>query len=76
MSVPGTSINHLTDLTPALLLQAAQEIVRRRPQSTLVKNDVGNLAVIDDGEYVGFIDLRTGEVDLSWAVPTEEASNG
>lgn len=60
-------VNRLTDLTPALLLQAAQEITRLRPESTLVKNEVGNLAVVDGGEYVGFIDLRTGEVDLSWA---------
>lgn len=43
-------------------LRVACELVQLRdPDAELVKNQVGNLAVISNGEYVGFIDLRTGE---------------
>jgi hypothetical protein len=52
----------LPDMTPAQLLAGASEVARRWPGALLVKNEVGNLAIVDDGEYVGFLDLRTGMV--------------
>lgn len=48
-------------LTPAKLIVALCLI----PQGcTLVKNGVGNLAVFDAGIYIGFVDLRTGDLEL------------
>ena len=36
-----------------------------RDDDTLLKNEVGNLAVFDaDGYFVGYVDLLTGEVDI------------
>jgi hypothetical protein len=29
-----------------------------------VKNEVGNLAIVDEGTYLGWVDLRTGEVEI------------
>jgi hypothetical protein len=52
----------LPNMTPAQLLAGAQEVAERFPDAELVKNDLGNLAIVDSGEYAGFIDLRTGEV--------------
>lgn len=31
-----------------------------------MKNDVGNLAIVNDGAYVGFLDLRFGGVE--WVI--------
>lgn len=56
MTLPG--------MTPAQLLAGAREIAERFPGAELVKNQVGNLAVMVDGEYAGYLDLRTGEVAL------------
>lgn len=39
-------------------LDAAEE---RYPAARLARNPVGNLAVIVDGEYAGWVDLATGE---------------
>lgn len=51
-------------ITPQELLAAAQEIMEREPNSRLVKNEVGNLAILDEEEgFIGWVDLRTGEVD-------------
>jgi len=64
----------LPPLTPFALMTALATI----PQGcTLVKNEVGNLAILDtDGVYIGFVDLTTGEVDLSWGDDDEDdASN-
>ncbi len=54
------------ELTPAQLLQTAGELVQRCPTATLAKNEVGNLAIVnrEAGEYLGFVNLRTGEVEL------------
>ena len=52
----------LPDMTPAQLLAGAAEVAERWPDARLVKNGVGNLAIADGGEYVGYLDLRTGEV--------------
>lgn len=52
----------LPDMTPAQLLAGAQEIAGRAPDAVLVKNDVGNLAIVRDGEYAGWLDLRYGTV--------------
>lgn len=49
-------------MSPEQLAAAAAEVARRWPAAVLVKNEVGNLAVVVGGEYVGFVDLRTGEV--------------
>ena len=53
----------LPNLTPAQLLDGAREVAGRFPDAELVKNDVGNLAIVAGGEYVGYLDLRTGEVE-------------
>jgi hypothetical protein len=53
----------LPNLTPAQLLNGAREVAERFPAAELVKNQVGNLAIMIDGEYAGYLDLRTGEVD-------------
>lgn len=35
------------------------------PHYLLEKNRVGNLVILNqDGHYLGYVDLRTGEVDL------------
>ena len=40
---------------------------------TLVKNPVGNLAIFDQhGDYVGFVDLQTGEVDTWMGVGDDQ----
>jgi hypothetical protein len=52
----------LPNMTPEQLLAGAQEIAERFPDAELVKNDVGNLAIVVSGEYAGYLDLRTGEV--------------
>lgn len=51
-------------MTPQDLLRAAQEVADRTPDARLVKNEVGNLAIMDaEMGFVGWIDLRYGEVD-------------
>jgi hypothetical protein len=46
---------------PALL----DHIAEQYPGAHVVRNDVGNLAVLSrDGTYIGFIDVLTGEVDV------------
>lgn len=52
----------LPDMTPAQLLDGAREVAERFPDAQLVKNDVGNLAVMVNGEMVAWLDLRTGEL--------------
>lgn len=51
-------------MTPHELLVIAQEIVEREPNAQLVKNAVGNLAILDAEEgFIGWADLQTGEVE-------------
>ena len=52
----------LPDMTPAQLLAAAQAVAERAPDARLAKNQVGNLSIMRGGEYVGWVDLRYGEV--------------
>lgn len=51
-------------ISPWQLLQAAWRLAEETPTAQLVKNRVGNLSVLIDGEYRGVVDLATGEVDL------------
>jgi hypothetical protein len=51
-------------MTTAQLLSGAREVAERFPGADLVKNDVGNLAIVVGGEYVGYLDLRDGEVSV------------
>jgi hypothetical protein len=48
-------------VTPDELIQGVQAAAERFPGCVLVKNDVGNLAIMWWGSYVGFIDLGSGE---------------
>jgi len=50
-------------MTPAQLLEGAQALMDRFPTAELVKNQVGNLAVMVEGEYVGYLDLRYGTLE-------------
>ena len=50
----------LPDMTPAQLLAGAQAVMDRAPDAELVKNDVGNLAIMQDGLMAGWLDLRYG----------------
>lgn len=49
-------------MTPAQLLLLAQEVAARYPEAELVKNGVGNLALMRDGYYIGFADLEFGDL--------------
>lgn len=49
-------------MTPAQLLAAAQETAEHAPDALLVKNQVGNLTIVQDDEMTGWIDLRYGTV--------------
>ncbi len=51
-------------LTPRLLRDAADAIEARHPDARLIKNRVGDLCILADGEYVGHVALIDGEV--SW----------
>jgi hypothetical protein len=50
-------------MTPQKLLAVVREVAARYPEADLVKNRVGNLSVMLGVHYVGFIDLRTGELE-------------
>lgn len=54
----------LPNMTPAQLLAGANFVAARFPGPgvELVKNEVGNLAIVDAGEYAGYLDLRDGVV--------------
>jgi hypothetical protein len=55
----------LPDMTPDQLLAGAREIAEREPGAVLVKNGVGNLAILRGGEMLGWLDLRYGTVHWS-----------
>jgi hypothetical protein len=50
----------LPNMTPAQLLAGAEFVADRWPDAELVKNDVGNLAIVRGGEMIGWLDLRYG----------------
>lgn len=54
----------LPNMTPRQLLDAATQLVQECPDAELIKNQIGNLAIERDGEYLGWVDMRTGEVTL------------
>lgn len=49
-------------MTAEQLLRVASEILRKHPRSTIERNAVGNLAIVDGGEYIGWVDVRDGEI--------------
>lgn len=51
-------------MTPQQLLAGAQQIADRFPDSSLERNQVGNLVVVIDDEYAGWLDLTDGEFTL------------
>ncbi len=56
------------------LMQALREVADTFPDIRLVKNPVGNLAIVSaDRHYLGYVDLHTGEVVKLGQVP--EATN-
>jgi hypothetical protein len=52
------------DLTPQRLLAAAEKLTEVVPDALLARNGVGNLAVVDGGLYVGYLDLFDGTLVL------------
>lgn len=62
-------------LTPALLRAAADFVETHSPDAVLVKNTAGNLAIVaPDDEFLGWIDLRLGEVSYRDGPTLEGAS--
>lgn len=55
----------LRNMKPWELLAAAQQIATQFPSADLVKNEVGNLAIMVDGAYRGYLDLRDGWINLN-----------
>jgi hypothetical protein len=65
MTTPEERLAWARNMTPAQLLEAAQTVVDRVPDARLLKNAVGNLTIVDpDDNYIGYIDLRFGDVEL------------
>lgn len=52
-------------MTMGEFVRMAHRVMEKRPNATLVKNKVGNLAILDDDEFVGYLDLLDGEVVLT-----------
>ena len=55
-------------LKPDDFLSAAREVAewsREREDVELLKNDLGNLSIMWYGQYVGYVDLVTGEVVMT-----------
>lgn len=57
-------------MTPAQLLAGAREIADRLPDAVLAKNKVGNLTIVQDGEFTGWLNLRDGTV--TWLAGEDE----
>ena len=54
----------LPNMTAGALRRALSETTELLDSDELAKNAVGNLAVLRDGDYIGYIDLRYAEVTL------------
>lgn len=54
----------LPNMTPEQFLAAAQRVAADLPDVELVKNQVGNLTIMAGDDYLGFVDLRYGTVEL------------
>jgi hypothetical protein len=65
----------LRNMKPQELLAAAQHVVEHEhmpDDCELIKNQVGNLAIVDAEDYqIGYIDLRWGEVVCYECTDTE-----
>jgi hypothetical protein len=46
-------------ITPEALIEALKRLV---PGDLLAKNDVGNLAILREDEYVGYVDLADATI--------------
>lgn len=58
------TVSSLPDMTTDQFLEAAEEVMDRMPGATLVKNQVGNLTIMDlHGDMAGWVNLRNGEVN-------------
>lgn len=55
MSIEGVTCRQLREM--------ADEVAEQYPDATLVKNPVGNLSVVQDGVYLGWLDLHSGGVE-------------
>jgi hypothetical protein len=54
------------------LLVAVQQVVDEYPEARLVRNQVGNLAVLVGMRQVGALDLTFGQFD-AWDRPSDES---
>jgi hypothetical protein len=51
-------------MTPQQMLEAAEEILNSgHGETEIVRNQVGNLAVMDGEDYVAWVDVRDGNVN-------------
>ena len=61
-------------MKPRTLLALAQALEANCPDVDLVKNDMGNLAIVRDNAYIGHVDLRYGLVE--WLADDEYDDSG
>lgn len=54
----------MSGIDPQDLIRALQAVQDLLPGARLHKNQVGNLAIIHNGEYVGFLDLATSQTEI------------
>lgn len=59
--------------TPQALADAFTVLAASHPHVRLVKNQIGNLSIMDDGVYVGWVDLHTAEVSVNNQLLVEES---
>ncbi|MGW5519241.1 hypothetical protein [Nocardia africana] len=62
-------------VTTQQLHEMADTVHARYPDAVLVKNRVGNLSVMVDGEYRGFLDLRFGGVEWDDEIDEDEGQS-
>lgn len=62
------------EIRPAALQASLTRLVARFPDAVLVRNQVGNLTVLDQpgGEYVGYVELAAGGLTLLDELPSDE----
>lgn len=52
----------MSELTAARLSAMALEVAKRAPEATLMRNGLGNLAVMQRDEMIGWMDFGDGTV--------------
>ena len=62
-------------VTTQQMHEMADTVHARYPDAVLVKNRVGNLSVMVDGEYLGFLDLRFGGVNWDEEIDEDEGES-